>query len=70
VIALPAFAEDPRVAAGCRRASAVASTVRGAAYRACPNWSLPLPCPAPERVGVFFANTRRVAYAQEMKLPV
>jgi hypothetical protein len=66
VIELPAFTEDPRLAQGVpprlgRRIDRFAAL----AYRSVSELVAPLDMPAPERVGVFFANTRAGwAYAE------
>jgi hypothetical protein len=65
-ITLPAFAEDPRIAAGVPpRVGRRIDRFAALAYRAVSDLVAPLAMPAPERVGVFFANTRAGwAYAQ------
>jgi hypothetical protein len=66
VIALPAFAQDPRVASGVPpRVGRRIDRFAALAYRAVSDLVTTLAMPAPERVGVFFANTRAGwAYAQ------
>lgn len=66
VIELPAFAEDPRRALGVPpRLGRRIDRFSALAYRAVSDLVAPLVMPAPERVGVFFANTRAGwAYAE------
>ncbi|MBW0011401.1 MAG: SDR family NAD(P)-dependent oxidoreductase, partial [Pseudonocardiales bacterium] len=59
VIELPAFAEDPRRAEGVPpRVGRRIDRFAALAYQAVADLVAPLVMPAPERVGVFFANTR------------
>lgn len=59
VIELPAFAEDPRRAQGVPpRVGRRIDRFSALAYRSVSDLVAPLVMPAPERVGVFFANTR------------
>jgi hypothetical protein len=59
VVELPAFAEDPRHAKGVPpRVGRRIDRFAALAYRAVSDLVAPLVMPAPERVGVFFANTR------------
>ena len=59
VIELPAFAEDPCSAEGVPpRLGRRIDRFTALAYRAVSDLAAPLVMPAPERVGVFFANTR------------
>jgi Beta-ketoacyl synthase, N-terminal domain len=59
VIELPAFAEDPRRAKGVPpRVGRRIDRFSALAYHAVSDLVTPLVMPAPERVGVFFANTR------------
>lgn len=59
VIELPAFAEDPRCAEGVPpRVGRRIDRFSALAYHAVSDLVTPLVMPAPERVGVFFANTR------------
>jgi 3-oxoacyl-(acyl-carrier-protein) synthase len=59
VIELPAFAQDPRQAPGVPpRVGRRIDRFAALAYRSVSDLVAPLVMPAPERVGVFFANTR------------
>lgn len=66
VVALPAFAEDPRRAEGVPpRLGRRIDRFSALAYRSVSNLVAPLDLPAPDRIGVFFANTRAGwAYAE------
>jgi 3-oxoacyl-(acyl-carrier-protein) synthase len=66
IIKLPAFAEDPRRAEGVPpRVGRRIDRFAALAYHAVSELVAPLVMPAPERVGVFFANTRAGwAYAE------
>jgi hypothetical protein len=66
VIEVPAFAQDPRCAEGVPpRVGRRIDRFSALAYHAVSDLVVPLVMPAPERVGVFFANTRAGwAYAE------
>lgn len=66
VVELPAFAEDPRLAEGVPpRVGRRIDRFSALAYRAVSELTAPLVMPTPERVGVYFANTRAGwAYAE------
>lgn len=66
VIEVPAFAEDPRRAEGVPpRVGRRIDRFSALAYRSVSELVAPLAMPAPDRVGVFFANTRAGwAYAE------